>query len=700
MDFNEELGRAENIASDVKSTLSSMTSNMDSLDMTPEIMRNTNEQMEFNEELQKSSTLADQAKGMIKGMVGAYLGVQGVKAFVGTADELTMINARINNMKSSSESLGEVQNKIFASAQRSRGDYLATMDAVAKLGSQAGEAFNNTDEIIDFAEQLNKNFVLSGTSIEGANSAMYQLNQAMASGVLRGEEFNAIRENAPSVVQAIADYMGVAKGEVKGLADQGMLSADIVKNAMLASAQATNEAFGKIPMTFGQIKQATINTFVRELQPALERFNQFLNTAEFGNFVNNASIAFGVLANVVGVVVETGITGFNFMAEAINVLQAPLIGAIAIMGLYNGILLAKSIAEGISAFQTKVMEMGLWGAMTAQLGLNTAILASPIFWIPALIIGIIALIYGAVAAVNHFQGTTVSATGIIVGVIYTAIAYVINQFINFGNHVITIAENSINTFRRFGEFLGNFAKHPLEATLRLFERFAQNVLNILKTLASSIDSVFGSNLAGVVEGWQSGLSARVEASLPSDYKKVDDIKLERIQTINLKSAFDSGYKTGTNFENNIKGAVDKLFKNPAMEGQNNLANQTANTMADLPAKIGEGNKGMADLPAKIGEGNKGMGKDLAKVKDNTKDIKKTLENEIEFKNEDLKYLREMATERAISQYSLDKVMVEVNNQFGDVHENVDLDGWQTGLVDGLKEAIETGIGGVGIVETA
>mgnify|MGYP002039314488 FL=1 len=149
--------------------------------------------------------------------------------------------------------MADVQNKIFQSAQRSRAEYTLTADIVGRLGTQAKNAFGNTDELIAFAEQLNKQFVLSGTEAQGIESVMYNLSQAMAMGVLRGQDFNAVMSNAPSIAESIAKEMGITRGQVKAMADDGKISADIVKKAMLNMAEETNQAFDKIPMNWEQM---------------------------------------------------------------------------------------------------------------------------------------------------------------------------------------------------------------------------------------------------------------------------------------------------------------------------------------------------------------------------------------------------------------------------------------------------------------
>ena len=174
-------------------------------------------------------------------------------------------------MNDGAQTTPEVQDMIFHAAQRSRGDYQDTADMAAKLGTLAPEAFGSTAEVVAFTEQINKQFALAGTSAQGAQAAMLQLTQAMASGVLRGEELNSVLEQAPTITQAIAKYMGVTIGELRELASEGQVTAHVVKAALFAAAEETNAAFEAVPLTFSQAWTMAGNAAVKSMEPALER---------------------------------------------------------------------------------------------------------------------------------------------------------------------------------------------------------------------------------------------------------------------------------------------------------------------------------------------------------------------------------------------------------------------------------------------
>lgn len=252
-----------------------------------------------------SSPLSGLVKNL-KSMAGAYLGLQGAKSFISLADSMTQTTARLDMMNDGLQNTAELNNMIYESAQRSRGAYQDTADMVAKLGTLAGDAFNSSKEIVDFAEQLNKQITLSGASTQTASGAMLQLTQAMASGVLRGDELNSILEGIPTVAQSIADYMGVSTGKMRELASEGAVTAEVVKNALFNAAEKTNEKFEQMPMTWGQVWTGFKNTATMALQPVLGLVNDFAN-----NFDQIAPVLAGA-----GAAAAAAAIGLKVMAAA------------------------------------------------------------------------------------------------------------------------------------------------------------------------------------------------------------------------------------------------------------------------------------------------------------------------------------------------------------------------------------------------
>lgn len=207
----------------------------------------------LNKGLRNGTNAAGGLLGKVKGIVATLAAGAGIKALLGLSDKLTSTTARLSFLVDDGGSVDELEQKIMASAQRSRAAYLDTASAIASMGANAGRAFESNDELIAFMEQVNKQFVIGGATAEGQSAAMLQLTQAMAAGALRGEELNSILENAPGIARAIESYMGVAEGSIKSYAEEGLITADVVKNALLSVADETNAKFESMPMTWAQI---------------------------------------------------------------------------------------------------------------------------------------------------------------------------------------------------------------------------------------------------------------------------------------------------------------------------------------------------------------------------------------------------------------------------------------------------------------
>ena len=359
------------------------------------IKENEENQRKFKNEINSTATSANNLWDKIKGIALTIGGLAGVKKILNLSDEMATTSARLSLIVDDKGSVEELENKIFASAIRSRAEYQDTADMIGKLGSQAKGAFKNNDELIAFAEQLNKNFVLAGTNQQGIASAQLQITQALASGVLRGEELNAVFENATPVIQKIADYMDVPIGKIRDLAKEGKLSAEIVKNALLASADETNAAFEKMPQTWSQIWTKMKNIALKAFQPVLKKLNEFANNQKvqeaFESFINVISVASQAVLGL--------IEGMVWLYEILEPFAPVILGIVAAYVAFNLISGLVSIALGIMSTMETIhsaaaaMAAGATLAETAaQWGLNSALYACPIVWIIAIIIALIAVL--------------------------------------------------------------------------------------------------------------------------------------------------------------------------------------------------------------------------------------------------------------------------------------------------------------------
>ena len=274
---------------------------------------------------------------------------------VKTTDQLTQLRARIDLINDGSQSTAEIMDKVFSAANRSRGSFLDMADSVAKLNLLAKDAFTSNDEAIYFVEQLNKQFKIAGAGVQETTSAMYQLTQAMAAGKLQGDEFRSIMENAPMLAQSIAQEMGLSVGQLKEMSSQGLITADIIKNALFNSAEETNAKFAEIPMTFQDIGTKLQNDLIAAFQPVMEELGNMTSSDAFMSVLNELAFSFKVVAAAAQVsiaIIKGAFSGLSVVITTIKnivssfvqlfVTSMPLITA-AIIGVSAAFLAQKAI---------------------------------------------------------------------------------------------------------------------------------------------------------------------------------------------------------------------------------------------------------------------------------------------------------------------------------------------------------------------
>lgn len=640
------------------------------------IRDNVDEQGRFNREIEEGTNEANSLMQTIKGAVAAYATIQTLSTALNLSDQLTSTTARLNLMNDGLQTTQDLQNMIYLSAERARGSYQATADAVSKLGLMAGDAFGSSEEIIAFMEQVNKQFTIAGTEAAGIDAAMLQLTQAMGSGVLRGEEYNSILEQAPNIIQAIADYMEVPKGQLKDMAAEGQITAHIVKAAMFAAADDTNAKFESMPKTFSQIWTSFQNTALMAFQPVLQRMNEIANSEAFQEFVNNAieglSMVAGIALEIFDLLVGVaGAVADNWswlspiiygVAAALAVYYGWQLAVNAINAITKGIHIAMAIAQMIHAAATGALTAATAAEIAAQNGLNAALYACPIVWIIVLIIALIALFYAAVAAVNKFAGTSVSATGIICGAFMVAAAFIGNLFVTLINFVIDIFVVLWNFIAAFANFFANVFTDPVGAVARLFFDLVDTVLSLLQSLASAIDTIFGSNLAGAVQGWRDSLSGWVDDTFGKGTEvmaqlNADDMHLGRFE---YGSAWDAGYSFGEGIDESIANFDPSSLFDTNVPGADDYAN-----LGNYGSGIGGIGSGVDDIAGNTGK----------------------IADSMDITEEDLKYLRDIAEQEAINRFTTAEITIEQTNH-NTVSGKMDLDGIVSGLTDAANEAVD------------
>ena len=653
-------------------------------DSIEENIRNAgNQQDRFNRRIRDGTTAADGLWSKLKGIAATVGGLAAVKKILGVSDQLTSTNARLNNAMINFDdggSLTDLEKKVMASAQRSRTSYMDAASSIAKLGLNARDAFGSMDEVIAFQELINKQFIIGGASVQGQQAAMIQLTQAMASGVLRGEELNSVFEQAPGIIQSIADYLDVSIGEIRAMAAEGQLTADVVKNAMFAAADDIETKFSNMPKTWGQIWIGMKNKALSIFNPILNKVNQVANSEKFTQVTNGVINGLAGIASVATVVLDLLIGGAALVVDNWSWL-APIVGGVATAFLVlNGAMLAYKTVTGIvNALETvKAARLAMTtvatGAQTtatfaqtaAQYGLNAALMACPLTWIIILIIALVALFYAAVAAVNHFAGTSVSATGLICGAFMAALAFIGNIFVALWNLVVDVFVMIYNLVATVANFIGNVFNDPVGAVARLFFDLADTVLSVLQALASAIDTIFGSNLAGSVQGWRDSLGGWVDSTFGKGEEIMEKLNAEDLHLGRFEygAAFDMGYEFGQGVEDTVGG----LFDFSAMDS----------------------------LGAADGLDAFNLGNTLDGIYGNTGDTAgntAAMSDALDIAEEDLAYMRDIAEREAINRFTTAEIKVEQHNE-NHISKDTDLDGIMDAWANDFAEKLDVSEEGV------
>ena len=482
----------------------------------------------FSDSASEAARSTNSFVSSLRNLAGAYVGVRGLSSLFNLSDTMTQTTARLDMMNDGLQTTAELNRMIYESAQRSRGSYQVTADMVSKLGNMAGEAFSSNKELVAFAEQLNKQITLSGASTVAADAAMLQLTQAMSSGVLRGEELNSILEQTPTIAKTIADYMGVSTGQMREMASEGQVTAEVVKNALLGAADEVNAKFEQMPMTWGQVWTSFKNTAIMAVHPVLTAINWMANNIQIiGPLVLGAAGAFAV---------------FQIAAHWTTI-------ATAATAAYHFVVDLLTIGYG-------VLTGSAGAASAAVFTFNSALLASPITWVVMGVMLLVGALYAGVAAYNKLTDSSVSATGIIAGAFYVLGSFVLN------GTIIPLQRG----FASFANFIGNVFNDPVTAVKVLFYDMSITVIGYIQSLVGGIEDLINA-IPGVEVNLTSGIdslynrlqSSRQAAISAGSYKEY----ITPWEYKDLGTSFANGYKWGSNLnlfsgENYALGNYDSV----------------------------------------------------------------------------------------------------------------------------------------------
>ena len=648
------------------------------------IRDNVDEQGRFNQEIQEGTQQANELTNTIKNAVLAFVSIQSVGKALNISDELVQTTSRLNMMNDGLQSTQELVNMVYAAAQDARGSFSEMADVVARFGNNAGDAFGSSEEVVAFADLIQKQMTIAGASTQEASNAMLQLSQALGSGVLRGDELNSIFEQAPNLIQSIADYLDVPIGKIREMAADGELSADVVKAAIFASADEINAKFEEMPMTWGQIWQSMKNTAMIAFQPVLQRLNDIANSEAFQTFVNGAIEAMATLANVVLNIFELIGTVGGFIADNWSIISPIIygvIGALAVyaayLGIVKGIELASAAAsavmavgKGLYAAATMIATGATWAQTTAQLGLNGAMYACPIVWIIMLIIALIAIIFAVCSAIAKLTGVANSGFGVITG----GINVVIQFFKNLGLTVANIALGIGNAIAALGSNIMTAFHNAICSVQAWWYDLLSTCLSVIESICAAL------NKLPFVEFDYSGISnaaddyAAKAAENKEDYTSISDAFNDGFSTFDTfqdgwaADAFDAGASWG----DGIADAVSNFSLSDVFGG------------TDIP-NVDDYTSGFNDAIA-----NSGVGDNLGSIADDTGAIK----DNMDITQEDLKYLRDIAEQEAVNRYTVAEINIDQSGMQNNISSGDDIDGFMTKLTDSVNEAVDNMTEGV------
>lgn len=644
------------------------------------IRDNVDEQGRFNQEISAGTQQANELTNTIKRAVAAYISIQSVGKALNISDELVQTTSRLNMMNDGVQTTAELVNMVYAAAQDARGSFGQMADVVARFGNNAKDAFSSSEEVVAFADLIQKQMTIAGASTQEAANAELQLSQALGSGVLRGDELNSIFEQAPNLIQNIADYLDVPIGKIREMAADGELSADVVKAAIFSAADDINSKFNEMPMTWGQIWQSMQNTALIAFQPVLQRLNDLANSEAFQTFIQGAIEAMATLANILLNVFDLAVSIGTFIGDNWSIIAPIVYGIVAALTAYiaisaivaaiNGVM---AMAEGVKAAAQMMATGATFAETAAQQGLNAALMACPLTWIIMLILALIVVIFAVCNAIAKMTGIANSGFGVITG----GVNVVIQFFKNLG---LTVANIALG----IGNAIAALASNMMTAFHNAICSIQSWFYNLLSTALSVIEGICAAlNKLPFVEFDYSGISSAAD-----DYAaKASEAAGNKEDYQSISDAFNEGFTTFDAFQD---GWASDAFNAGAAWGDG-VADKVSNFslsdvfgQTDIP-NVGDYTSGFSDAIA-----NSGVGDGIGNIDDNTGKIKDSLD----ITEEDLKYLRDIAEQEAINRFTTAEINVDMSGMQNTVNSGDDIDGFMTKLTDSVNEAVDNMTEGV------
>lgn len=623
----------------------------------------SNSMSNFAQQVTHTGNAANKTNGSLSNLKAIFLGslganiaaaaIQKVGDAIGhvfdMAQEFSSIQARLGLIVGEQGNVAALNKEIYESARRSRTEYASMAETVATLSQSAHDAFPDPKEAVDFAEKINKVMAIGGTTGENKKNAMIQLTQGLASGQLQGDEFRSIAENAPMIENIIAKTMGVSRGELKKLASEGKVTAEVIKKAMTDNADEIEAAYRKLPHTFADWATDIKSVAEYAFAPLFDAVNELANSPEFRQFVdsieNNIQYIAPIIKNVFNEisyafkqVLTTGQQVFGWLQEN--------------AWLVHGALFALATVALVYAANWLVATASTVAATIAQWSLNESMLACPATWVALAIMGIVAALYLVIDMYNEWTGTTYTVVGVIAGVfgalwaiIYNQIAYIWNVFIIFANFIATVFNNPAKAIKNlFGSLWNNLVEFAVQGINAMLDVMKQ--VPFLKKLLDGVGHVVASRF-----------QVQVDAGAFDDYK---------MQYKDIGETAGAAQLAG----DGLVGKISNIF-NPGQTDPNNTNNNNSNN----------------DKRAAVSDAAKDTAKNTGKTAKNTEKTAKALQ----LTADEINTLHKGIMNDAIKSWSQRTIHLNVTNN-NTIDSSVDYNDFNTNFADGLANAFKRNTG--------
>ena len=623
----------------------------------------SNSMSNFAQQVTHTGNAANKTNGSLSNLKSIFLGslganiaaaaIQKVGDAIGhvfdMAQEFSSIQARLGLIVGEQGNVAALNKEIYESARRSRTEYASMAETVATLSQSAHDAFPDPKEAVDFAEKINKVMAIGGTTGENKKNAMIQLTQGLASGQLQGDEFRSIAENAPMIENIIAKTMGVSRGELKKLAAEGKVTAEVIKKAMTDNADEIEAAYRKLPHTFADWATDIKSVAEYAFAPLFDAVNELANSPEFRQFVdsieNNIQYIAPIIKNVFNEisyafkqVLTTGQQVFGWLQEN--------------AWFVHGALFALATVALVYAANWLVATASTVAATVAQWSLNAAMLACPATWVALAIMGIVAALYLVIDMYNEWTGSTYTVVGVIAGVfgalwaiIYNQIAYIWNVFIIFANFIATVFNNPAKAIKNlFGSLWNNLVEFAVQGINAMLDVMKQ--VPFLKKLLDGVGHVVASRF-----------QVQVDAGAFDDYK---------IQYKDIGETAGAAQLAG----DGLVGKISNIF-NPSQTDPNSTNNNSSNN----------------DKRAAVSDAAKDTAKNTGKTAKNTEKTAKALQ----LTADEINTLHKGIMNDAIKSWSQRTIHLNVTNN-NTIDSSVDYNDFNTNFADGLANAFKRNTG--------